>query len=89
MFASFDYFLFERLKIKMKGLIQIKEDTPLGASFIKGSGVIALRQQYPILTDSIRRELHYKDPLTDNNFEQFDTESMIENYNERSEILEY
>lgn len=67
--AAFEYYLQSRLKMKMKGLIQLKEDTPLGVSFIKSSGRIEFKQQYPILIDSLTREVYYDDPLTSFNFE--------------------
>ena len=41
--AGFEYYLQSRLKLKMKGLIQLKEETPLGAAFIKSSGQIQFK----------------------------------------------
>lgn len=87
--AAFDYYLQSRLKMKMKGLIQLKQDTPLGVSFIKSSGQIHFKQQYPILIDSVRREVNNVDPLTSINFEQFNNDDIIDNYNARTETIEY
>ena len=36
--GAFDYYLQDRLKLKMKGLVQMSVDTPDGASFIRSSG---------------------------------------------------
>lgn len=87
--AGFEYYLQSRLKMKMKGLIQLKEETPLGAAFIKSAGQIQFKQQYPILIDSLTRDVYYDDPLTSFNFEQFNNDDIIENYHARTETLEY
>ena len=63
LYAVFDYYLQERIKIKMKGLVQFSIDTPLGASAIKSTGQIELKQRKPILIDSKTRELYFLDPL--------------------------
>lgn len=49
----------------MEGLINLSVDTPQGASKILAEGSIVLKQEKPVLIDSITRNLYNRDPLTD------------------------
>ena len=82
LYAVFDYYLQDRIKIKMKGLVHFSIDTPLGASFIKSNGQIELKQRKPILIDSKTRELYFEDPL-DGVSSQFSNEQILDKYNDR------
>ena len=43
MFSTFDYFLQDKLKMQMVGMIHMQFDTPLGASKIVADGWISLK----------------------------------------------
>ena len=75
--------------MKLVGMLHLSVDTPLGASKIMSDGSLELRQNKPVLIDSITRSLYDIDPLTDTTYEQFSIEEILENYNHRNERVEY
>jgi hypothetical protein len=75
--------------MQLVGMMHLSVDTPLGASRIVSDGSLELRQNKPVLIDSLTRNIYDIDPLTDVNYEQFSIEEILENYNHRSERLEY
>lgn len=51
------------------GMIHVSIDTPQGASNIIVDGQLKLKQNRPVLIDSITRSLYNIDPLSDINYE--------------------
>ena len=89
MFGTFDYFVQSKVKMQLVGMMHLSVETPLGASKIVSDGSLELRQNKPVLIDSLTRNIYDIDPLTDVNYEQFSIDEILENYNHRSERLEY
>jgi len=87
--GTFDYFVQTKIKMQLVGLMHVSVDTPLGASKILSDGHLELKQNKPVLIDSITRSLYDVDPLTDIKYEQFSMEEIIEAYNLRNERVEY
>jgi hypothetical protein len=76
--GTFDYFLGEeKLKMKMIGLMHLSVACPEGASKIIADGDLKLKQQFPVLIDSITRTVFNQNPLTNSDskaFEQLSSE---------------
>jgi len=53
----------------MVGMINLHVDTPGGASRLFTDGAIVLKQDKPVLIDSITRNLYNINPLTDGKIE--------------------
>ena len=78
--------------MQLVGLINLSAQCPHGASKIVADGELVLKQNKPILIDSIARQLYNVDPLMDTDTTSIDQESMqeiISKYNSRSERVVY
>ena len=70
--------------MQLVGLLHLNVETPLGASKVVSDGTLALKQNKPVLIDSITRSLYNEDPLLDTSYEQFSIEQILEDYSHRS-----
>lgn len=84
--SVFDYNLEDRIRMKMKGMIQLQVETPSGASTVKVNGQMVLKQDRPMIFIPIHDE-YWVDPLDVENFEQVSTADIIEKYDMRVERL--
>ena len=82
--ATFDYFVQKKVKMQLTGLLHLSLDTPIGASTVISDGSLVLKQNKPVLIDSIVRSLYDFDPFMDQSISSTSTQQIVSAYGSRN-----
>ena len=80
--GTFDYSLKDLLQIEMVGLMVIDIDTPNGASQVITTGELQLKENAPVLVDSVKRTIYNTNPLDE--YKSFSLFDILQFYNARN-----
>jgi len=75
--------------MQLTGLLHLSVDTPIGASNVISDGTLILKQNKPVLIDSIVRSLYDFDPFMDQTISSKSTQEIVSAYANRNEQVVY